>query len=213
MDTVRKYTKPARIFHWIHTASFLLLVITGFLLFFPPVAFLAQGSWSRLVHRIAALVFVLAPLIQLIANPKTTFSSIKRAFTWGKDDLDWAMAMPRYYFLSDEAAMPPQDEMNTGQKLWFTLLLVFSPIFAITGILMWFLKAYLPQAIFQWSVFLHDVSFILIILMFFVHVYLGVIHPLMRKHGGSFRAMVDGTITKDYAKSHHEKWYEKVVKS
>ena len=212
MQRVQKYTKPARVFHWVHTGAFLILVITGLLLYVPAFAFLAQDSWSRLAHRIAAVVFVFAPLIQLIANPKTASVSIKKAFTWGEDDLKWAQAMPRYYFLGDEASMPPQDEMNTGQKLWLTLLLIFSPIFAITGILMWFFKYSLPSAVFQWSVFVHDVSFILIFLMFLVHIYLGIIHPMMRQHGGCFSSMVDGTVTADYAKSHHGKWYEEIAK-
>ena len=213
MDLVQKYTKQARIFHWVHTSAFLLLVITGILLFVPEAAFLAQDSWSRVVHRIAAVIFVIAPLIELIANPRTASTAIKKAFKWGKDDWDWIIAMPKYYFLNDEASMPPQDEMNTGQKLWFTMLLIFSPIFIITGILMWFFKTSLPPAVFQWSVFVHDISFILIFIMFLVHIYLGVIHPLMRKHGGSFRSMVDGTVTKEYAKSHHGKWYQKVAKN
>lgn len=213
MELVQKYTKPARVFHWVHTAAFLLLVITGILLYFPPAAFLAQDSWSRLIHRVAAIIFVLAPLIQLIANRQSTIHHIKSAFTWGKNDLEWAQAMPKYYFLSDEKCMPPQPEMNTGQKMWLTLLLIFGPIFTITGIIMWFFKAFVPQALFQWMIFIHDVSFILIILMFFVHVYLGVIHPLMRKHGGAMRCMLDGKITKEYAQSHHGKWYEDIAKN
>lgn len=208
---VQKYTKVARIFHWVHTATFILLVITGIFLYVNA-GLVAQDSWSRLVHRIAAVIFVLAPLMQLVVNTKTAGASLKTALTWGKDDLDWVMAMPRYYFLADEEAMPPQDEMNTGQKLWFFILLVFSPIFVITGILMWFFKDILPSGVFQWSVFVHDVAFIVVFLMFLVHVYLGVIHPLMRQHGGSFRAMVDGTVTTDYAKSHHGKWYERITK-
>ena len=208
---VQKYTKVARIFHWVHTAAFILLVITGIFLYVNA-GLVAQDSWSRLVHRIAAVIFVLAPLMQLIANTKTAGASLKTALTWSKDDLDWAMAMPRYYFLSDEEAMPPQDEMNTGQKLWYFIMLVFSPIFVITGILMWFFKDMLPSGVFQWSVFVHDVAFIVVFLMFLVHVYLGVIHPLMRQHGGSFSAMVDGTVTTDYAKSHHGKWHERITK-
>ena len=211
-QTVQKYTKVARIFHWVHTAAFLLLVITGIFLFVQPAAFLAQDSWSRLVHRIAAVIFIVAPFVQLFANKRTAVAALKTAFTWGADDFKWAMAMPQYYFLSDESAMPPQDEMNTGQKMWFTLLVVFGPIFVITGILMWFFKDILPSAVFQWSLFAHDVAFIVIFLMFLVHVYLGVIHPLMRLHGGSFRAMVDGTVTAEYAKSHHGKWYERTIK-
>ncbi|MBN2187273.1 MAG: cytochrome b/b6 domain-containing protein [Dehalococcoidia bacterium] len=210
-QSVQKYTKVARIFHWVHTGAFLLLVITGIFLFVNA-GFVAQDSWSRLLHRIAAVIFVVAPFVQLFANRKTAVASLKSVFTWGVDDLKWAMAMPRYYFLADEEAMPPQDEMNTGQKMWYFIIVVLSPIFVITGILMWFFGNILPSAVFQWSVFVHDVAFIFIFLMFLVHIYLGVIHPLMRQHGGSFRSMVDGTVTAEYAKSHHGKWYERIIK-
>ena len=212
MERVQKYTKPARIFHWTHTAAFLLLLITGIILFVPAFGAAAQDSWTRVIHRVAAVIFVVAPLIQLFANPRSAGTSIKKAFTWNGDDLKWAMAMPRYYFLGDESTMPPQDEMNTGQKMWYTLLLLFSPIFLVTGILMWFFKYSLPSGVFQWSLFAHDVSFIVIFLMFLLHIYLGIIHPMMRQHGGTFSSMTDGTVTVEYAKSHHGKWYEKVAK-
>jgi len=210
-QTVQKYSKTARVFHWVHTGAFLLLVITGIFLFVQA-GVVSQDSWSRLVHRIAAVIFVLAPLAQIIANPKTSMHSLKNAFTWGPDDIEWVKAMPRYYFLADESAMPPQDEMNAGQKMWLFLILVASPIFLITGVLMWFFGTILPAGVFQWSVFVHDIAFIVIFLMFLVHIYLGVIHPLMRKHGGSFRSMVDGTLTTEYAESHHGKWYERIKK-
>ena len=212
MERVRKYTKPAIVFHWAHTAAFLLLLITGIILFVPAFGAAAQDSWTRVIHRVGAVIFVLAPLIQLFANSKTAGTSIKKAFTWGKDDLEWAKAMPRYYFLSDESSMPPQDEMNTGQKMWYTMLLIFGPIFVITGILMWFFKYSLPSGVFQWSLFAHDVSFIVIFLMFLLHIYLGIIHPMMRQHGGTFSSMVDGTVSAEYAESHHGKWYDKVAK-
>ena len=210
-QTVQKYSKTARVFHWVHTGAFLLLVITGIFLFVQA-GVVAQDSWSRLVHRIAAVIFVLAPLAEIIANPKTSMHALKTAFTWGADDIEWVKAMPRYYFLADESAMPPQDEMNAGQKMWLFLILVASPIFLITGVLMWFFGTTLPAGVFQWSVFVHDIAFIVIFLMFLVHIYLGVIHPLMRQHGGSFRSMVDGTLTTEYAESHHGKWYERIKK-
>jgi len=214
MERVQKYTKPARVFHWVHTVAFFLLLITGIILFVPAFGAAAQDSWTRVIHRIGAVLFVVAPLIQIFANPKTAGASIKKAFTWGKDDIGWAMAMPKYYFLGDESTMPPQDEMNTGQKMWYTLLLIFGPVFLVTGILMWFFKYSLPSTVFQWSLFAHDVSFIIIFLMFLLHIYLGIIHPMMRKHGGCFRAMVpwDGTVSAEYAESHHSKWYKEVVK-
>ena len=71
MERVQKYTKPARVFHWVHTVAFLLLLITGIILFVPAFGAAAQGSWTRVIHRIGAVIFVIAPLIQIFANGKT----------------------------------------------------------------------------------------------------------------------------------------------
>jgi formate dehydrogenase subunit gamma len=186
-------------------------MVTGIFLYFPPLSDLARDSWSRLVHRIGALIFVLIPLVYLLTNWKASWRSVKEALTWTWEDVEWVVAAPRYYFLGDESAMPPQRHMNSGQKLWYLIVLVAGTVFVITGAMMWFFKDILPSAFFQWSVFAHDVFFIVVISMFFVHIYLSVLHPLMRQHGGAFSSMVDGTITAEYARTHHGKWYEEQI--
>lgn len=209
---VEKYRRPTRILHWVHTGAFLALVITGIFLYFPPAGFLAQDSISRVIHRVAVIVFVAAPLIYALMNWKASKESVNEALTWGWDDWAWVAAAPRYYFLGDENAMPAQDHLNAGQKLWYFMLLVSTPIFIITGVLMWFFKDMLPAGVFQWSVFVHDLAFIAVFVMLLVHIYLGIIHPLMRQHGGALSSMVDGTITTEYAASHHGKWYQRITK-
>lgn len=208
-NRVERYRKPIRFLHWIHAAAFVFLVITGIFLFIPGLGFLAQDSYSRVVHRVGAALFVVIPGLYLLINFKRSVHGIKEAFSWGVDDLGWLQAAPKYYFLGDEKAMPPQDHMNTGQKLYWLIVLVFGTVIAISGALMWFFKNMLPSGVFQWSVFAHDVAFIVIVSMFFVHIYLSVIHPLM---AGVIRSMIDGTVPEEYAKSHHAKWYERYLK-
>jgi len=43
-----------------------------------------------------------------------------------------------------------------------------------------------------------------------VHIYMGAIHPIMNE---SFRSMLDGKISKKYAKSHYGKWYDEISES
>jgi formate dehydrogenase subunit gamma len=74
---------------------------------------------------------------------------------------------------------------------------------------MWFLRNIVPAAVFQWSLVLHDVTFIVAICMFFLHFQLGVFHPRMDE---SILSMYDGKVSGMYARSHHGKWYEKVAK-
>ncbi len=209
---IEKFRKPTRILHWVHTGAFIALFLTGLILFIPGLGFLAEDSWTRIIHRIAAVVFVVVPLIRLFADWKGSWRGIKEAFVWGKDDIGWLKAAPRYYMLSDEKVMPPQEHMNTGQKLWWFMTLVFGAVFVITGLVMWFGKEGAPAALLQWMVFFHDVAFIATAAMFFVHMYMA-FHPLMGPlRTGSWNSMVHGTVSVEYAKSHHGKWYERVAK-
>ncbi|MBI4304166.1 MAG: cytochrome b/b6 domain-containing protein [Chloroflexi bacterium] len=208
---IERYRKPTRILHWIIAGAFTVLFFTGLILFIPPLGVLAQDSWTRLLHRLAAIIFVVAPLIYMLFNWEASLRGIKDAFNWGVEDLGWLMAAPRYYFLCDEEAMPPQEHMNTGQKMWWLMVLFFGSIFVITGFIMWFLKTVAPQPLLQWMVIIHDVAFIATTSMFFVHVYLSVVHPLMRPlNTGAWSSMARGKVSVHYAMSHHAKWYGRI---
>jgi formate dehydrogenase subunit gamma len=206
---VERYRKPTIILHWVHGGAFVVLFLTGLILFIPQLGVLAQDSWTRVIHRIAAAVFIIAPLIYIPLNWESTKKGIKLAFSWGADDIGWLRAAPRYYFFGDEESMPPQGEMNTGQKMWWFLVIVFGVVFIITGLVMWFAKTTAPPEVLQWMVFVHDIAFIVTGCMLFVHVFLGVFHPMMKESWGS---MVRGKISAEYAKSHYGKWYEEVSK-
>ena len=206
---IERYRKPTRLLHWVHSGAFVLLFLTGLVLFIPQLGFLAQDSVTRVIHRVAAVIFVILPLIYLFANWKVSCKSLKEAFTWEADDIDWLKAAPRYYYLGDEKSMPPQGHMNTGQKMWWFMVIVFGVIFIITGFIMWFLKTVAPAALLQWTTLVHDIAFIVTGAMLFVHIYLGVIHPLMTEAWGS---MARGKVSAEYAKSHHAKWYDEVTR-
>ena len=210
LKEVEKYSRPSRALHWVHMVSFCLLFLTGLVLFIPPLGILAVDGWTRLIHRIAAVLFVIAPMIYIPLNWKSTVRGIKDAFSWGAEDIGWLKAAPRYYFFADESSMPPQGHMNTGQKMWWLIVLISGTVFAITGFIMWFLKGIAFPALLQWMVFLHDVAFILSGTMLFVHIYLGVFHPLMTE---AWKSITTGKMSASYARSHHAKWYKEIAKN
>jgi formate dehydrogenase subunit gamma len=119
INKVEKYRKPIRILHWTHAFSFVILFLTGLVLFIPALGFLAEDGWTRFAHRIVAVIFVVAPVIYSILDPSALVRGLKQAFSWDKDDLSWVKAAPRYYFTGNEKGMPPQGAMNTGQKAWW----------------------------------------------------------------------------------------------
>ena len=206
---VEKYSKPTRILHWVHLVSFCILFLTGLVLFIPQLGFLAQDSVTRVIHRIGAAIFIIAPLIYIPLIWGATTRGLKEAFSWGASDIGWLKAAPTYYFLGDEKNMPPQGSMNTGQRLWWLIVLVSGVVFTVTGLIMWFAKTSAPAALLQWMVFLHDVAFILAGTMLLLHIYLGLFHPLMNE---AWKSIYKGTISTEYAKKHHAKWYDEVAK-
>ena len=189
-----------------------MLLVTGLALFIPALGFLAQDSWTRVIHRLAAVVFVAAPVLYVLVNPKAAMEGLKSAFEWGKADVGWAMAAPRYYFLCDEECMPPQGHMNTGQKMWWLMVIVFGVIFLATGVVMWAFKTVAPAPLLQAAVLIHDIALVAVAPMFFVHVYLSAFHPLMvPQRTGALSSMVRGKVSVDYAQAHHAKWYAEVA--
>ncbi|MFC1928573.1 formate dehydrogenase subunit gamma [Chloroflexota bacterium] len=207
---VERFKKRTIWFHWIHTASFLILIVTGAILFFPGIGGPAAGGMTRLIHRIAVVIFVASPVIYFLLNPRMTLHFIKETLTWGKEDLDWVQAAPLYYFGGAEERMPPQEHVNTGQKMWQFIVLGTGILFLISGLIMWFLKDVVSTGLFQWCIIVHDIAFLLAFLMLLVHIYLGIIHPRMTE---SLRSMWDGKISKKYASSHYGKWYEEISAS
>jgi len=203
---IEKYRKAIRVLHWTHAVAFVVLFLTGLVLFIPGLSGLAQHSITRVIHRIGAVVFIIAPIIYTILDPAAVRRGLKQAFTWDSSDLGWLKAAPTYYFLNRETDMPPQGAMNTGQKMWWFLTVVFGAVFIITGLIMWFVKG----ALAQWMVLLHDMSFIVTGCMLFVHIYLSVLHPMMTE---AWNSMASGKISAEYAKSHHGKWYEEISKT
>ncbi len=201
-----------RFVHWLIVVAFSLLVLSGMVLYVPQLVPLARGEAGmlfRLLHRWGVLFAVVAALIYIIFDLEDLLASMKRIFTWGQDDVGWLMAAPTYYFLGDEGNMPPQDKFNTGQKLWYLIVVVGGLLLFITGLLMWFGKGYVSTWIFRWSVFLHDLAAIAVSAFFLVHFCLAVMHPLMR---AGFDAIRFGFFPEEYVKHHHAKWYEEVKK-
>ncbi len=206
--TVERFKKRTVVFHWVHTAAFLMLIVTGLILFVPWFGEAAAGGATRVLHRVFAVVFVAAPFFYLPLNLRESIHFVKESFLLGKDDIGWMRSAPDYYFGGREDKMPPQGHSNTGQKMWGQVCIGTGIIFLVTGTIMWFFRGDVPAGVFQWSMVLHSVAFFIAFLMLFVHVYLGVIHPRMTE---SLKSMLDGKISVHYAKSHYGKWFRETV--
>ena len=203
-----RYTKQVRILHWVTAVTWTVLFITGLFLFVPVFGAAAQGGISTLLHHLAAIVVCAWAAVFFLRAPKASLKGMMFALKWGPADIKWAMAAVPYYFFGKEDKMPPQEHMNTGQKLWWLIVLGAGALMVITGALMLFFRSFLPQGAFMWAATFHAVGMVALFTMALVHVYLSVFHPKMR---GIFWSMVNGTVPAWYAASHHKKWYDELM--
>jgi formate dehydrogenase subunit gamma len=94
---------------------------------------------------------------------------------------------------------------NGGQKLLFWAAALATLGLLLSGIVMWFPEGF-GNGLRQLSYVVHDIAFILFFAMIIGHIYLGT-----AAEPGTFSAIVRGTVTKEWAKLHHPKWYRQVT--
>jgi formate dehydrogenase subunit gamma len=203
---IPKYTFVERLLHWVHTISFIPLVVTGLVLYLDVLQPLAQGEaglWMRWVHRLAALLFIGEPVLYGILQPHRLWMHFKE-FSFEREDLGWIKNAFGYYVLGRHTDMPPQGRFNTGEKINGMVMIVTWILFVISGLIMWFGKGAVPADLFRWMVVVHDLTMIAAVAMFLVHLYLAVAHPLM---WAALVSMRFGVTSASYAAEHHAKWY------
>ncbi len=204
---IPKYTALERTLHWTHTACFLPLALTGYILFAPWLQPLTQGEagqFIRIVHRVVAVIFGLVPIVYTIVQPRRMLMNLREFLTFTKDDVGWLKAAIPYYVAGRHQAMPPQPRFNTGERLNAVVMVAGTILFGITGLSMWFLKGIMPVALYQLMNVVHELTFLVTFVMFIVHFYLAVVHPLMWQ---SLISMRFGFVSESHAREHHAKWY------
>lgn len=204
---IPKYTFLERLGHWIHAATYIPLAFTGFLIFAPFLKGLAQGDSGtalRVAHRIFAIAFGIMPVLYVVLQPRRFMMNVRENLTFGREDIGWLKAAIPYYLLGRHVDMPPQPRFNTGERLNAATIMAGTALFGITGFAMWFGKGIIPPWLFQASVIVHDLTLVVTFVMFIIHFFLAVAHPLMWQ---SLVSMRYGVVSESYAREHHAMWY------
>jgi formate dehydrogenase subunit gamma len=204
---IPRYTGLERLLHWVHTASFLPLALTGFIMF-SPILHCSAGCVAmrnvRILHRFAAVVFGATPIVYGFLQPRRLVMHVREFFSFCRFDIDWLKAAVPYYLLGRHGAMPPQPRFNTGERLNAVVMILGTAAFGVSGLGMWFGKGIIPANLFLALLVIHDLAFIATLAMFIVHFYLAVIHPMMWQ---SLVSMRFGYVSESYAREHHARWY------
>ncbi len=206
---VKRFSKHVIFAHWLNALAFFVLYLTGLPLYteFFDWLYVVFGSpaGARLVHRVAAVFFILPVVYILFADPKSFIHWMKQIFSWKKHDFQFFLHFPKEFF-GGHAKIPKQDFYNAGEKLNSLLTILTAVMLIGSGLVMWF-PQYFPQGLVMWAYPLHNIGLGLSTAVVVGHIYLSVGHPGSR---ASFRGMTKGDIPEEYARNHHGRWYDKL---
>lgn len=127
---------------------------------------------------------------------------------WFKDaifasyDKIWVRLIGGYLGYSGEV---PAGRFNAGQKMFFWYTAIFGLIMSVSGVILVFKDAFQLSTICLVSTVHNFVGFILIAGVL-SHAYLGTI-----ANPGTWRVLIDGFVTREWARHHHPIWYEKIT--
>lgn len=202
-DEVQRYTFAERAYHWINAIAYTYLMLTGLALFTPLAYWLAYvlggPATIRYWHPWIGLIY-LATIFWMHRMWKRDMQKIPEDERWSKNI--------RAYAENRDELMPPQGRFNAGQKQFWWVMLYCTFILLITGIIMW-IPEKMPGEL-HWvlpiTVFIHSATALITIAAFIIHVYMSVwVTP------GSVKAMVEGHVSTNWARTHHRLWYEKIT--
>lgn len=176
----------------------LILLITGLALLWMPMSFLAAGGYSRLLHRLGAILFLAAPILYAVLNRSHLRRLLTEPFSYSRDDLRWLIKAPAY-FLGHAKDMPPQGCINAGQKLHHAGTFLSFVAITVSGFALWFGKPMLGVEGMAIVAMVHDLAMVAITVLMIGHVYFTFVY-------GALPAMTTGYVSEEYARLEHAKW-------
>lgn len=207
---VQRFNKIERVAHWANAIFFGLLFLSGMVLFFGTIAAALGHSgvaFTKIVHRIAAVPFILiVPIMMIFGTPKTTKLWLKDIFTWTKDDIVWVTGFAKEFF-GGHARLPAQGRLNAGEKINSLLGIIGCGLLVCSGLVMWFSSSFSPSLVLT-AYAIHDMAAAVVGAAIIGHSYLGLFHPGSKD---ALSGMIEGTVSSEFAKGHHEKWYNEVT--
>jgi formate dehydrogenase gamma subunit len=196
---IERFSLYERGIHLFRLISFVILAITGLILAFN------LSGWQQLlfasphqmlwIHIISGFVFILTTVLGIAA--------------WFKDaifasyDREWVKRIGGYLGFKGEV---PAGRFNAGQKMFYWYSTIFGLIMSITGMLLVF-KYSFPLSTICMTSTIHNFFGFVLIAGVLAHAYLGTV-----ANPGTWRVLVDGYVTREWAKHHHPNWYRKLIR-
>jgi formate dehydrogenase subunit gamma len=199
---LHRFSLYDRVAHWFLAVAFIVLAITGLLVSYGrpwiiPImgreAFGTMTAGAKIVHNWTGLLFPIALVM--------VFLSMVRENLYQKGDLLWLLKGGG--FLGGHASA---NKYNAGEKILFWLVILFGLLVSASGLILNFPIFGQSRLFLQQSHVVHSAVAIVFIALVFGHIYMATLGV-----PGTLQGMTKGYVDANWAKSHHDKWYEKEV--
>ena len=199
-NEIVRHNRASRLIHWTVAVTFFISLLTGMPIWTPVFGWMAHlfGGLSvcRVIHPWAGVAFFIAAAVMFVQ----WVSDMRLE----PDEKDWLgpKALQYMRYQTDDSNV---GKYNGGQKLYFWAVSLGAVGLLLSGLLMWFPRAF-PRIVIELSFLIHDITFILFAVSLVFHIYLGT-----AAEPGTFRSMIRGTVTRAWARLHHPRWYREVT--
>lgn len=200
--TVARWTANERVLHWVTAVLFVIMAIGGLSLLFGRAVlrpllggagFAAWASVSKVVHNYTGVLFTACILLMIVVWMQAN---------WPRRE-DWMWFRRGGGMLGKHA---PAGFVNAGEKGWFWFIAIAGLLVCITGLVLDFPNFGGSRLTMQTANIIHSVLAIVWVGIFFGHVYVGTIGM-----EGSLEGMTRGEVSVEWAKQHHDLWYQEVT--
>ena len=200
---ILRFTWLDRLIHWSTAITFSILAITGLIMLFGKTVLLplfgyTLFSWlailSKYLHNFAGPLFSICIIFLF-------FNFVRDNFPQAGDAL-WIKRFGGLFSGHDT----PSYKFNAGEKLWFWGgATVLGIAVSITGFILDFPNFDQTRHTMQVTHVIHSIGAILFMLGGLGHIYMGTIGM-----AGAYRAMKTGYVDEEWAREHHEYWYNDI---
>ncbi|HHB81089.1 MAG TPA: formate dehydrogenase subunit gamma [Aliiroseovarius sp.] len=200
--TLPRFTVTARVAHWFMAVVFILLAVSGLIILLgrPLIApYLGHAVNSALTsaamqgHNLFGPLFILALLWLFIKFAAGNF--------FHPHDFKWIFRLGGLF-----GHHVSSRKFNFGEKSWFWMVILIGVVISGTGLLMLFPWLTDDLRFLQLSTILHVLGAIALISVAIGHIYVGTIGM-----EGSLDSMLKGEVDENWAKEHHDIWYEQMT--
>ncbi len=207
-ETVPRWSFGERCVHWYTAILFVALAITGLSLLFGRVllipllgkaGFALWADFCISLHNMVGPFFALGPILMF--------------FLWLRHNIPTTTDV-KWFLVGGGMigkAHPSAGKANGGEKVWFWIVILLGlgavcfTGFALIGWVEQYFGVVQTREVSQTMHTWHAVASLVWIAIFFGHAYIGTIGS-----EGSINAMTKGRVSVEWAKQHHDLWYEQV---